>query len=217
MKLGSVHISTFTFDVDAIFRGELWRLVTCFLVFTENFNIYFIFNIFFTVHVSEVLEQTCRTWLHYLWCLLLGCFAMIFISFFVHFIGYVPGELPLLSNSLNFFLIYLWSKRHRDQHVGLMFVIVIRVAYLPWIYLLIDTMLHHEGVDDIYGLIVGHVFYWFEDVFPMYYKWNPLGLPKSIENMVFPRIDLHEGVELENNENQQENANEDGERDIQNQ
>ncbi|ELP91669.1 derlin-2.1, putative [Entamoeba invadens IP1] len=197
IKANVVHISSLVFDASAILDGEVWRLVTSFLVLSENFDLYFIFNVLFTMQVSDALEQTCRNWLHYLWMIFLGGFAIICCSLFVYFVGYVPAQLPLLYSSLKFFLVYVWSKRNRDQNVGMMLFVVVKLVYFPWILLLLDTLLFHDGMDDIYGIVFGHIFYWFEDVFPMYYNWRPLELPKFVNNIFFQQVELNdEPVEM---------------------
>ncbi|EKE39511.1 hypothetical protein ENUP19_0146G0071 [Entamoeba nuttalli] len=205
MKVRIIHISQLSFDVDAILSGEIWRLVTPFLVYSDRFSIWFIFELLFISQALSQIEQTYRSWLHCLWVIFIGCSGILVLSFTFHFIDYVPGQLPLLFNSFSNFIIYLWSKQNREQRVAMFFIFVIPLVYFPWISLFLHVSFISEAINDIYGIFIGHVVYWLETVFPMYYNWKPLELPKFLYDLFIHPIHLEEeqnpNIEL-NEENQ---------------
>ncbi|EDR24913.1 hypothetical protein EDI_073840 [Entamoeba dispar SAW760] len=181
MKVRLIHISQLVFDVNAILSGEIWRLVTPFLVCSDRFSVWFLFEILFLSQTLSQIEQTYR--------------------------NYFPGQLPLLFSSFSQFTLYLWSKQNREQRVLVFFLFAMPLVYLPWISLLLHASFMTELVNNVYGICVGHIIYWLETVFPMYYKWKPLEPPKFLCDLFISPVHLEEeqnrDIEL-NEENQTE-------------
>ncbi|KAJ3317463.1 hypothetical protein HDV06_001550 [Boothiomyces sp. JEL0866] len=74
---------------------------------------------------------------------------------------------PFLSSSLTFTLTYLWSRRNPALRISFLGVFTFNAPYLPFT-LIGFTLLLHSSIPwaDCLGLIVGHFYYFFEDVYP---------------------------------------------------
>jgi Derlin-2/3 len=71
-----------------------------------------------------------------------------------------------LSNSLNFMMTYYWGRKSKMQFVNLMGVFIIRAPYLPWFYLVFSYLLESDFKIDFLGMLIGHLFFYFKDIFP---------------------------------------------------
>ena len=83
----------------------------------------------------------------------------------------------------------------------LLIAIPIKMSYIPWVTLIIDYAFGNNIADDIVIIIIGHIIYWLEDVFPMYYHWKPIAPPKFLCDIFFPEIKLDEHQNDQNGEN----------------
>lgn len=140
-------------------KFQLWRLVTSFCFFgTFNFN--FLFNILFAYRYCRMLEETwysSRTADFIMMFLFCGCLTSI-IAVFVQII--------FLSHVLTMMLVYVWSRRNPFVRLNIFGVIDVNAPYLPWVFLAFAFLLGNNTLNDIIGIIVGHLYYFLEDVFP---------------------------------------------------
>lgn len=73
-----------------------------------------------------------------------------------------------LGNSLSFMIVYLWSRRNRFARMNFLGLFNFTAPYLPWVLLFFSIMLGGNGtVVDILGIVVGHLYYFLEDVYPV--------------------------------------------------
>mmetsp|Transcript_12595 Transcript_12595/g.12671 ORF Transcript_12595/g.12671 Transcript_12595/m.12671 type:complete len:135 (+) Transcript_12595:126-530(+) len=71
-------------------------------------------------------------------------------------------HLRYLSDGLFMAITYLYSKRNRYGRFHLMWIpIAISTTYMPWVLLLLNF-----DAASIIGIAIGHIYYFFEDVFP---------------------------------------------------
>ncbi|KAI8610860.1 Der1-like family-domain-containing protein [Chytriomyces sp. MP71] len=154
------------FSPELVFRGgQYWRLITSFLYF-GGFSIDFMFHMFFLVRYSRTLEEGYfrgRT-ADFAWMFVLSMTAIIIIT---PLVALKSNSVPFLSSPLTFTLIYLWSRKNPHMRLQFFGLFVISAAYLPWVFLGFSLILH--GVwptSDFVGLIVGHVYYFLDDVWP---------------------------------------------------
>ncbi|ETV96887.1 hypothetical protein H310_10163 [Aphanomyces invadans] len=148
------------FNFNLIFyRGQVWRLVTNFLFF-GLFSLDYIFHMYFLVRYSRMLEEGSfrgRT-ADFLYMLLLGAVSMILVAPFVsvHFLG----------SSLTFMMVYVWGRRNEHTRLSFLGLFPFTAPYLPWVLLLFSMVLGNSATIDLIGIVVGHVYYFFEDVYP---------------------------------------------------
>ncbi|PWN19775.1 Der1-like protein [Microstroma glucosiphilum] len=143
---------------------QIYRCITSFLYFGE-FGIDFLFHLFFFIRYSRMLEEN-----HYAghtadfaW-LVVVCGSLLLLTS-----PLITPPLPFLSSPLAFTLVYIWSRRNRHIRLSLFGVLVITAPYLPialcaFSWILTGSAQAVKG--DLLGLAVGHVYYFFADVWP---------------------------------------------------
>ncbi|ORX52598.1 DER1-domain-containing protein [Piromyces finnis] len=162
---------------------EYWRLITSFLYF-GNFSIDFIFHMFFISRYSRMLEEGSfrgRT-ADYFWLLFMGVIAFIIvIPIFT-----ARSQFLFLSTPLTFMLVYIWSRRNPQVRMSFLGILNFNAPYLPWVLLGFTILLNHIWPSgDILGLIIGHIYYFLEDVYPKLFNlpltYHMLGAPKFVK------------------------------------
>jgi Derlin-2/3 len=141
-------------------EGQYWRLLTNFFFFGGNFNLNFLFHMFFLVRYSSALEEGSfrgRT-ADFFWMLVVGGSLMVCLTPFV--------QLNFLGESLAFMMVYVWGRRNTNVHMSLLGSITFSAPYLPYVLLAFSYFLGSSGLVDIVGIIVGHLYYFLEDVYP---------------------------------------------------
>ncbi|CAG8456645.1 8517_t:CDS:2 [Ambispora gerdemannii] len=77
------------------------------------------------------------------------------------------ASLHFLGSPLAFTLVYIWSRRNPFIRLNFLGLFVFSAPFLPWVLLGFSLMLNNVfPVGDLMGIVVGHVYYFFEDVWP---------------------------------------------------
>jgi len=145
---------------------EIWRLLTNFFFF-DQFGLNFLFHMFFLVRHSRMLEEgsfrnrTADFFFMYFFMssLLLG----------INFLFYTHSCFPKLifmGPSLAFAVVYVFSRRNPHVNMSFLGLFNFTAPYLPWVIFGFGVLLGNNPYYDLLGIIVGHVYYTFEDVFP---------------------------------------------------
>lgn len=72
-----------------------------------------------------------------------------------------------LSQAFSFVVIYLWAKHNPATRVSFLGIFVFEAVYLPWFYLGLSALLEPSFPwVDILGIVVGHVAYYLDEVYP---------------------------------------------------
>lgn len=140
-------------------KAQLWRLLSNFLFF-GTFGIDFVFHMYFLCRYSRLLEENSfrgRT-ADFVWMLFLGALVMLGIAPFVsvHFLG----------SSLTFMMVYVWGRRNRYERMSFLGLFPFTAPYLPWVLLSFSVLLGHTWLIDAIGMVVGHLYFYLEDVYP---------------------------------------------------
>ncbi|GAA5798632.1 hypothetical protein HPULCUR_004037 [Helicostylum pulchrum] len=98
----------------------------------------------------------------YVWLMLFSASLLIALSIFVPF-----AYLPFMGSALSFTMVYIWARRNPYVRLNFLGLIIFTAPYLPWVLLLFSLCLGGQiPVGDILGVLVGHIYYFFEDVWP---------------------------------------------------
>lgn len=161
----SVHLEIVTpfqlyFNPILILRHyQLWRLGTTFLFFgTFGFN--FLFNMIFTYRYCRMLEEGSfrgRS-ADFIMMFLFGGVVMIVFAFFVN--------LLFLGQAFTIMLVYVWSRRNPFIRMNFFGILNFQAPYLPWVLLGFSVLIGNTIWVDLMGIVVGHIYYFLEDVFP---------------------------------------------------
>ena len=78
------------------------------------------------------------------------------------------GLVMFLAQALSFMVVYVWSRRNPGTILALFGLFQFSAPYLPWVFLLIGFLLDQNPMNDILGMVAGHIYFFFEDVYPLY-------------------------------------------------
>ncbi|KAI9721327.1 MAG: hypothetical protein M1828_005187 [Chrysothrix sp. TS-e1954] len=160
------------YSLRAVFvKNQYWRLVTTFFYFGP-LSLDLLLHVFFLQRYSRLLEESSgRSPAHYSWLLVYATIVLLFLS--------PLFSIPFLGQALSSTLVYIWSRRNPDTRLSFLGLIVFKAPWLPWVLILFSVVMHGQvPKDEICGVVVGHVYYFFSDVFPpMYNGVRPLDPP----------------------------------------
>lgn len=115
---------------------------------------------------------------------LIGGTLMSMLAYFVN--------LLFLGHAFTIMLVYIWSRRNPTIRMNFFGLITFQAPYLPWVLLAFTILLGSSSVVDIIGIIVGHFYYFFEDVFPNEpHGFRVLETPRFIKT-IFARLGIDE-------------------------
>lgn len=113
---------------------------------------------------------------------LVGGTLMCMLAYFVN--------LLFLGHAFTIMLVYIWSRRNPSVRMNFFGLLTFQAPYLPWVLLAFSVLLGSSTVVDIIGIIVGHFYYFFEDVFPNGpHGFRILETPRILK-VVFDRLGL---------------------------
>ena len=171
LTLSSIFISLLTWfelvspyalylNYTLIFKNfQIWRIFTNFFYF-GNFSLRLIFHMIMFFRNSKLLEKKvfkCSA-PYYLYFIL---FCMLFLLIFNPF-----TKIIFLSQSLSFAMTYYWGRKSKTTNVEFMGVFTFRAPYLPWFYLVISFLLESDFKNDLYGLLIGHLYFYLKEILP---------------------------------------------------
>lgn len=151
---------------------QYYRLVTTFIYFGPP-SLDLLFHLFFMTRYSRLLESgSGPTPAVFSWLLLYATSALLLLSS-------VTSWVIFLGHSLSQTLVYIWSRRNPDTRLAFLGLLVFNAPYLPWV-LMGSSLVMHGSIpkDEILGVIVGHIYYFFADVWPgLYPNSRPMDPP----------------------------------------
>lgn len=171
---------------------QLWRMVTTFLYFGP-ISFSFFFNLVFTYRYCRMLEegsfrnrsadfvmmflfggalmlvskqiQDSKGHLDRIGAfVLLILYSLIILVSFQLFGTFV--NLLFLGQAFTIMLVYVWSRRNPLIRMNFFGIFEFEAPYLPYVLLGFSVVLGNTVVVDVMGMLVGHIYYFFEDVFP---------------------------------------------------
>ena len=168
VSFGLVHPQSIAFVWPYIWnKFEIWRFLTCFL-FLGKFSLGFLFQIMMLVNFSWGYETAPfrtdgghgdGTSADY-------AFALIFLASIHLVIGYLI-QAPLLGQFMLYSITYIWSRKHPNEVVSLMFGIKCTGLYLPWYFMAFSICLGNSIAPHLIAVFVGHIFYYVTQIKPM--------------------------------------------------
>lgn len=138
---------------------QFWRLFTTFLYFGP-FSLDLLFHIYFLQRYARLLEESLgRSPAHFSWLLFYAMTSLIVLSPLV--------SMPFLGQPLSSTLVYIWSRRNPDTRLSFLGLLVFTAPYLPWVLMAFSLFMHGSiPRDEIMGVVIGHIWYFFNDVYP---------------------------------------------------
>jgi Derlin-2/3 len=87
-----------------------------------------------------------------------GGTLMIIMALFVNIV--------FLGSALTIMLVYVWSRRNPYVRMNFFGLLNFQAPYLPWVLFAFSLLLGNSVMVDLMGIIVGHIYYFLEDIFP---------------------------------------------------
>lgn len=63
-------------------------------------------------------------------------------------------------------IVYVWSQYYRHQNVSFLFGLRFKAIYLPWVLCLFDFLSNKSIIDSMIGILLGHLYYFLEVIYP---------------------------------------------------
>lgn len=137
---------------------QFYRLITTFFYFGP-LSLDLVFHVFFLTRYSRLLEESSRSPATFSWLLLYATTCLLFLS--------PLSNLPFLGHPLSSTLVYIWSRRNPETRLSFLGLMVFTAPYLPWVLMAFSLVMHSTiPKDELMGVVIGHVYYFFTDVYP---------------------------------------------------
>jgi hypothetical protein len=90
-----------------------------------------------------------------------------------------------LGSSLTFVLVYVWARRNPFIPMTFLGLFNFSAPFLPWVLLGFSLLLSNSvPYGDVLGIIVGHAYYFLEDVYPGTSGRRPLKTPAWFQHLM---------------------------------
>eukprot|EP01066_Platyproteum_vivax_P007120 Platyproteum_vivax@DN2712_c0_g1_i1.p1 len=139
---------------------QVWRVITCFL-YIGQLNLSLLWHIYILVlHCSNLEEASFgNDSASFLWMLIVSITMLLGLSVFT------GNNTAFFGECLFAVISYLWGRRNPRTEVWV-FMFRLRAPYIVWILLLLRIAEGGSFYDYLMGLLVGHVYYFFTDIYP---------------------------------------------------
>ncbi|KAF2430349.1 putative ER-associated proteolytic system protein Der1 [Tothia fuscella] len=147
------------YSIRAVQKGQYWRLLSTFLYFGP-LNLDFIFHIFFLQRYSRLTEEASgRSPARFAYLLTFAAISLLCVA--------PLASLAFLGMPLSSVLVYIWSRRNPDTLLSFMGLLVFKAPWLPWVLMGFSFAVHGAvPKEEICGAAIGHVWYYFNDIYP---------------------------------------------------
>ncbi|THV83359.1 putative membrane protein [Aureobasidium pullulans] len=137
---------------------QYWRLFTTFIYFGP-LSLNLLFHIFFIQRYARMLEESAQSQAHFTWMLAYAATTLLCLAPLV--------SVVFLGSILSSTLVYIWSRRHPDVQLSFLGLFIFRAPFLPWVMIALSVVMHGQWPkDELCGIAVGHVWYFFNDIYP---------------------------------------------------
>lgn len=165
MDLVSPLTLYYNYDL-VVSKNQWWRVLSSFLFF-GSFSLDFLFHMYFVIRYCRLLEEgpyRGRT-ADFIVMLLFGAASMLVLV--VVFRQYMTN-IKFLGHPLAFMMVYVWARDTENLNVrmSLLGLFPFNAPYLPWVLLLFSLFLGNPIETDLLGIIVGHMYYFLDIVYP---------------------------------------------------
>eukprot|EP00164_Ancoracysta_twista_P000288 GFYU01000405.1.p1 GENE.GFYU01000405.1~~GFYU01000405.1.p1 ORF type:complete len:244 (-),score=47.70 GFYU01000405.1:79-810(-) len=173
-----IHIGYYVFDSGQLMKFQFWRLLTNHLFFGP-LGFGFIMSLVWIHRYSGLLERNnFSTVADYLWCCILGWLMLDLVALLL---GY-----PIMARAFELYIIYVWSRKNPNVIVNFYFGIQFQSIHFPWVLVAFEVLLGGNPILPIIGIVIGHIYYFFSDVYPAVSGKRYVDTPQWLSNMIDP-------------------------------
>ncbi|EGP84947.1 unnamed protein product [Zymoseptoria tritici ST99CH_1A5] len=151
-------------------KQQIWRLATTFIYFGP-LSLNLLFHIFFIQRYARMLEESAASVAHFTWLLAYAAITLLSIA--------PISSQAFLGSTLSSTLVYIWSRRNPDTRLSFLGLMTFKAPWLPWVLVAFNVVLHsHWPKDELTGIVVGHIWYFFNDIYPSTHNGRPMDPPQ---------------------------------------
>ncbi|XWS60126.1 hypothetical protein CRYUN_Cryun07bG0007600 [Craigia yunnanensis] len=147
---------------DVFKRFQVWRLITNFFLLGP-FSPFFAIRLIMIARYGVLLERgpfDKRT-ADYVWMLIFGALSLLVMAA----IPYLWT--PFMAGSLVFMIVYVWSREFPNARNSIYGLVTLKGFYLPWALLALDLIFGASLMEDIIGMVAGHLYYFLTVLHPL--------------------------------------------------
>eukprot|EP01107_Rhizomastix_libera_P012779 TRINITY_DN3309_c0_g1_i1.p1 TRINITY_DN3309_c0_g1~~TRINITY_DN3309_c0_g1_i1.p1 ORF type:complete len:205 (-),score=41.42 TRINITY_DN3309_c0_g1_i1:330-944(-) len=162
LSIGIVHPAYLALSQNAITKLQIWRMFTT--LFTSSFSFGFVMNLFFLYQHSKQLEEEgfLSKTADYVWMLIVSSLFLVTCGILL--------RVPFMNNSFIMLIVYVWARKFPGIPMSYMFGIKFKSEYLPWVMTLMHVLMGGSPLQDILGIVSGHLYWFLADVLPKTHK-----------------------------------------------
>ena len=140
---------------------QYWRLVTNFL-FNGEFGLTFFWSMYLLIFYCSSLEEMAFRGKSgdFFYLLFTGALMLLMLSFAFGITN------NFFSGALLDIITYIWSRRNPNARMQVL-VFPVQAVYLPWTLAIISLLMGGSFRDHLLGILCGHIYYFFTDVYPL--------------------------------------------------
>ncbi|KAL2630499.1 hypothetical protein R1flu_015185 [Riccia fluitans] len=179
-QLGLLNPGWLLLDYHYVIRKlQIWRLLTNFF-FLGPFSMPFGMRMLMIARYGVQLEKATfeNRPADFLYMFITTMFTALALTFAIP-----PLRTYFLSNSLVYMLVYIWSREFATSRVNILGV-QFQGFYLPWVLLAVNTMFGAPWMPDLFGIVIGHMYYFLTVLYPRSTGKYLLLTPGWVRNLV---------------------------------
>ncbi|PVV01109.1 hypothetical protein BB560_004485 [Smittium megazygosporum] len=161
------------------------------------FNFYFLFQYMKDLEEGHYRRRTAD----FLWLLIVAALSLLVLGYFVF--------MPFLGRVLSFTIIYIWSRFNPFVMMSFLGFFSFSAPYMPWVMLAISALSTNKlPTDDVIGIVLGHILWFFEEEWPRRPESNGFRLLKApfFIDMIFSPSAPPDHIDININEPISENT-----------
>jgi Derlin-2/3 len=89
-------------------------------------------------------------------------FGVVLMTLVASYVG-----VHFLGSALTFMMVYVWGRRNDDVKMSFLGFFTFNAPYIPWVMLGFSVLLGNAVTIDLIGIVVGHLYYFLEYVYPV--------------------------------------------------
>jgi hypothetical protein len=180
VSIGIVSPYSVYYDSSLVFSNlQIWRLLTTFTFF-GTFSFQFLISMVILVRFTRALEthpSFMNDFAGFMWAVSFMAAVMLLLSYIV--------TMPFLGSGLVFGLLYVWSKKDSDAAVPFWGGFMVKGYQFPFVLMAFRILLGGNVIDDLMGLLAGHLYYTLKEIVPHDYGYDLLKTPFFMRSL-FP-------------------------------
>ncbi|ESO82769.1 hypothetical protein LOTGIDRAFT_205920 [Lottia gigantea] len=165
-----------------IYKFQFWRPLTAVLYYpiAGPKGFHYLINLYFLYSYSTRLETGIFDGrpADYIFMLFFNWICLVILGF--------ATDLMLLMDPMILSVLYVWCQLNKDQIVSFWFGTRFKAMYLPWVLLAFNMVIGQGGLQELLGIVVGHLYFFLMFKYPQDFGGNRMINVPSFLYKYFP-------------------------------